>query len=99
MAAEPHKLYWNTQLVGVVTEAGYCDFPWVMGRFEARAVSERVREVLDWFAAQAEAEELSDPPFDTERLDEWVIVGADGGRYELLMPPLIDLDEGTAEWR
>ncbi|MFL5338669.1 MAG: hypothetical protein ACJ8F7_00760 [Gemmataceae bacterium] len=98
-AAAPHKLYWNSQLIGVITEATFSDFPWVIGRFEARRVSKRLRAVLNWFAAQAEADELQDPPFAAELVEGWVIVKADGSRHELLMPPLIDFDKGYAEWR
>jgi hypothetical protein len=99
MDAGPHKLYWRSQLIGVVTEAAFSDFPWVRGRFEARRVSKQVREVLDWFAVQAKIDELQDPPFSTNRVEGWVIEQFDGSRHELLMPPLVDFDEGTAEWR
>ena len=98
-AAAPHKLYWNSQLVGVIAEATFSDFPWVIGRFEVRRVSKRLREVLNWFAAQAQSDELQDPPFASELLEGWVIVQPDGGRHDLLMPPLIDFDKGFAEWR
>lgn len=98
-AAVPHKLYWRSQLVGVITEAAFSDFPWMIGRFESRRVSKRLREVLEWFAAQVEADELQDPPFASDLVENWVIVKPDGGRHELLMPPLIDFDMGSAEWR
>lgn len=53
MVVGPLKLYWKQQLVGVITEATWSDFPWIIGRFEARRVGKRLREVLAWFAAQA----------------------------------------------
>ena len=94
-----HRLYWNSQLVGVITEVTFSDFPWVIGRFQARRVGKRLRAVLDWFAAQAPDEEMQDPPFAPELLEAWVVVKPDGGRHELLMPPLIDFAKGFAEWR
>jgi hypothetical protein len=99
MAAGPFKLYWNSQLVGIITEAAFTSFPWVAGRFEARRVSKRLREVLDWFATQVDTHELHDPPFAPDLLSGWCVVDPDGERTELLAPPVIDFDKGTAEWR
>ena len=98
-AAAPHKLYWKSQLVGVITDATFSDFPWVIGRFEARRVGKRLREVLDWFVAQAESDEPLDPPFAADLLEGWVIVRPGGERHELFLPPLIDFAKGFAEWR
>ena len=99
MAPGPHKLYWKSQLVGVITEATFSDFPWMAGRFAARRLSTRVREVLDWVSAQADADDLQDPPFASDRVEGWAIVNPDGDRHELLMPPLVDFDKSIAEWR
>lgn len=99
MDTGPLKLFWKTKMVGVVTDATFSDFPWKAGRFEARKMSERLREVLDWFAAQAVADELLDPPFAVDLLEEWVIVDANGVRHELFLPPLIDFAKGIVEWR
>ena len=54
---------------------------------------------MDWFTARAEADESQDPPFAPDLVEGWVIVKPDGGRHELLMPPLIDFDKGLAQWR
>ncbi len=99
MAATTLKLYWNSRLVGVITGATFSDFPWVIGRFEPRRVPKRLREVSDWLAAQAEADEPLDPPFAPDLLDGWVVIKPDGSRHELLMPPLIDFDKGIIDWR
>lgn len=98
-AATPLKLYWNSHLLGVITGATFTDFPWVSGRFEARRVPKRLREVLDWFKTQAEVDDPPDPPFASDLLDGWVVIKPDGSRHELLMPPPIDFDNGFAEWR
>jgi hypothetical protein len=99
MAVGPLKLYWKHQLVGVIRDATFSDFPWIIGRFEARRVSKRLREVLAWFAAQAEADELQEPPFDADLVGNWAIVKPDRSRAELLLPPLVDFNKGFAEWR
>jgi len=99
VADGPLKLYWKNQLVGVIMDATWSDFPSVAGRFESRQVSQRLREVLKWFAAQAEGDELKDPPFEAELLENWAIVKPDRSQVELLIPPIIDFDRGLAEWR
>ena len=99
MATREHKLYWQSQLIGVIAGVTTTDYPWVRGRFEPRQVSEELREVLGWFAAQAEADDLQDPPFDPRLLEGWFIDNVEGERHELLVPPLIDFDQGVAEWR
>lgn len=98
-AGRPHELYWKEQLVGIITEVSFSDFPWLSGRFEPRSMSKPLQEVLDWCAAQAEADELQDPPFESDLMEAWVIVKPDGSRHELILPPLIDFTEGLAEWR
>jgi hypothetical protein len=95
----PAKLYWKKQLVGVISDATWLDFPWIIGRFEARRAGKQIREVLRWIAAQAEADELQDPPFDAEWTENWAIVKPDRSRVELLLPPIIDFRKGFAEWR
>lgn len=99
MAAGPLKLYWKRQLVGVITKPRWSDFPQIVGRFEARRLSKRLREVLAWFAAQADADELQDPPFDADLVESWAIVKPDGSRVELPLPPLVDFSKRLAEWR
>jgi hypothetical protein len=99
MAVAPLKLYWKKQLAGVITDATWSDFPWVSGRFEARRLGKRLREVLAWFAAQAEADHLEDPPFDPERVGNWALVKPDRSRVQLLLPPIVDFSKGLARWR
>ena len=99
MADGPLKLCWKEQLVGVITDATWSDFPWLSGRFEVRQMDEQQRQVLAWFAAQTEADELEEPPFAAEWIGNWAIVKADGSRVELLAPPIIDFSKGMAEWR
>jgi hypothetical protein len=99
MGLGPLKLYWKKQLVGVITDAAVSDFPWVSGHFQPGRVAKRLREVLEWFAAQAEADELRDPPFDADLVGNWAIVKPDRSRVELLLPPVVDFARGYAEWR
>jgi hypothetical protein len=99
MAADLLKLYWKKQLVGVITDATWSDFPWVVGRFEVRRIGKRLRDVLTWFAEQAEADELQEPPFDAEVIGNWAVVKPDRSRVELPLPPVVDFDRGLAEWR
>jgi hypothetical protein len=86
-------------LVGLITDVGGSDFPWMDGRFEARRLGKRLRAVLEWFAAQAEAEELEEPPFPPDLLENWAMVKPDRGRVELVGPPLVRFAEGVVEWR
>jgi hypothetical protein len=99
MTVGPLKLYWKNQLVGVITESTWSDFPWIAGRFEAQPIPNLLREVLTWFASQAKAEELQDPPFDADLVRNWAIVKPDQSRVELLLPPIVDFIKGLAEWR
>jgi hypothetical protein len=99
MSLGPLKLYWKKQLVGVITDVTSSDFPWNNGRFQARRMGRRLREVLEWLSTQAEADELQDPPFDAELVASWAIVKPDQTRVELLLPPIVDFHKGLAEWR
>ena len=100
MGAGPVQLLWGDHPVGVITEVGWADFPWRGGRFRPAArLNKRIRAVLDWFAAQAAADRLDEPPFPTELLDGWAIAGPDGRRVALDGVPLVDLARGTIEWR
>ncbi len=93
------ELYWKKQLVGVITGASWSDFPWISGKFEPRRLGKRLRALLEWFAEQAEADELEEPPFEPELLENWSIVKPDRSRVDLLCPPIIDFAAGVAEWR
>jgi hypothetical protein len=93
------ELHWKDQLVGVISDATVSDFPWLAGKFAAKRVSKQLREVMTWFAAQAEADELAEPPFGPELLEDWVIVKADGTWTVLDGVPLVDLKRGSIEWR
>lgn len=99
MAIGPLKLYWKKRLVGVINAVAWSDFPWASGRFEPRQLPRRLREVLEWFADQAEAAEPADPPFDADLVENWAIAKPDRSRVELLLPPIVDFDNGFVEWR
>ncbi len=99
MSVGPLKLYWKKQLVGVITDAGWSDFPWIAGTFDARRLGKRLRAVLEWFEEQTRADELAEPPFAPEWLQNWSIVKPDRSRIELLAPPLVDFARGIVQWR
>jgi hypothetical protein len=99
MPAGPLKLYWNKQLAGIISEAGWADFPWLAGKFEARRMSKPLRAVLEWFATQADADRLEEPPFAAELLEGWAVVKPDRNRVELPCPPIVRFTTGSVEWR
>ena len=93
------ELHWKDKRVGLISDAGVSDFPWLAGKFVVKRISKRLQTVLNWFAAQADAEELVEPPFDHDLLEHWTIVRSDGSRVELDCVPIVDLSKGTIEWR
>jgi hypothetical protein len=99
MAAGPFKVYWKRQLVGVITEVAWSDFPWIAGKWETRRLGKRLRGVLEWFEAQSEGDELKEPPFEPELLESWSLVKPDQTRVELIGPPIVHFADGSVEWR
>jgi hypothetical protein len=94
---EQYRLFCDDRLVGLITNAQWSDFPWVIGAFVSAAIDDDVREVIEWFAAIGDAEELVDTPFPDHLLNNWWIERLSGERKQVDVP-IIDLSEGTIEW-
>src|SRR5262249_46640480 len=93
------RLYWKKQLVGEITEYAGSNFPWFGGKIALMRMSQPLRTVLEWFASQATADDLEEPAFQDELLNNWSIVKPDGNRVELLGVPLVRIAQGLIEWR
>src|SRR5438067_700160 len=93
------RLYWKKQLIGEITDYSGSDFPWFGGTIALKRISQRLRTVLEWFAAQATADDLEEPALEDELLNNWSIVKPDGSRVELLGVPLVRIGQGLIEWR
>jgi hypothetical protein len=91
------KLFWKNQHIGNIGNANWSDFPWRVGKFVPIQVSKEVHTVLEWFASIAEADELADPPFEEELINNWWIETPEGKRINLIGVPLIEFNEGTIE--
>ena len=94
---EQYRLFCDGRLVGLITNAQWSDFPWVIGAFAPAAIDDDVREVIEWFAAIGDAEELTDPPFPDHLLNNWRLESPGGERQQVDVP-IIDLNKGTVEW-
>jgi hypothetical protein len=93
------RLYWKKQLVGEITEYVGSDFPWFGGKIALKRLSQPLRTALEWFATQATADELDEPEFEEDLLNNWSLVKPDGSRVELLGVPLVRIAQGLIEWR
>ena len=101
MSAEPieqYRLFCGSRLVGTISNVRWLDFPWPIGDFAPAAIDEDIRTVIAWFAAIGDAEELEDPPFPEPLLNDWWIERPGGDRKPVDVP-IIDLADGTIEWR
>ena len=94
-----HRLYWRDQLVGVVTDVGWTDFPWAGGKIMVGELSGEVRAVLEYIGRESKtADGLQDWPFADEMAEHWRIVQPDGKEVEI-MPPVVDFADGFVTWR
>jgi hypothetical protein len=94
-----HVLYWRDQLVGVVTDVGYVDFPWAGGTIALGELSGEVRAVLEYIDRESKTEDgVQDWPFSDEMVDGWRIVKPDGTEVDIL-PPVVDFDDNSVSWR
>ena len=94
---EQYRLFCNDRLVGLITNAQWSDFPWVIGSFAPAAIDEDVRQVIEWFAAIGDAEEPAGPLFPDYLLNNWWIERPSGERKQVDVP-ILDLSKGTVEW-
>jgi hypothetical protein len=84
MAAKGLRLFWTDQLVGVITDAGWSDFPWASGELAVHEMPGELRSALEWATAQARSEgPLEDPPFPGALLENWWVEKPDGSKTEI----------------
>lgn len=94
-----YLLYWRDQLVGVVTDVSWADFPWAGGTIAVSPLTDELRAVLEHIDRQSSTDEgLRDWPFPDELAEDWRIVKPDGKDIEIT-PPVIDFAEGYVTWR
>ncbi len=95
----PLQLFWKDQRVGRITDYGWSDFPWLVGKIALARVRPELRKVLRYVATKSATEEgLTDWPFDDELSVGWAAVDSSGARKEVSLP-VIDLSAGTVTWR
>ena len=70
-----YRVYWKDTHVGDVRNPRWDDFPWAVGDFTAANLTEQLAEVLEWFGnvAESDDDELPEPPFQPELMDNWFI--------------------------
>jgi hypothetical protein len=95
---QPRALMWNDQHVADLSHATWSDFPWQEARIVFVNLTPEIRLALEWLADVADADELTDPPFDAALLENWSVRSPTGEMREV-SPPVVDFDAGTAEWR
>jgi hypothetical protein len=94
-----HLLYWRDQLVGVITDVGWVDFPWAGGKIALGDMSDEIRTVLEYIDHESKTDEgLQDWPFPDELAEHWRVVKPDGKEVEI-MPPVVDFTDGVVTWR
>lgn len=95
-----YKLYWANTHVGNVRSPHWDDFPWAIGEFSVVNLSRQLAEVLDWFSnlADIDDDDLPDPPFPPELMDNWVIETPEGERKDISVP-IVDKKNQTITWR
>lgn len=99
MDEEKHLLYWRDQLVGIVTDVGWTDFPWAGGKVAIATLSDEVCAVLEYIDFESKTDDgVNDWPFPDELAEHWKIVKPDGTEVEI-MPPVVDFAEGFVTWR
>jgi hypothetical protein len=96
-ASEQLRLFCNGRLVGLITNAQWLDFPSVAGTFTPVDIDDDLRAVIEWFAAIGDADELTEPPFPPDLLENWWLEYPNGERRHVDVP-LIDVNAGRIEW-
>jgi hypothetical protein len=98
MDDESYQLCWMDQVVGIVTDIQCSDFPWAEGKLTVVGLSGQLRAVLAWLSEQVNSEDdLEDPPFPAELVENWFLVKADGTKHNIILPA-VDLVQGTVSF-
>jgi ribA/ribD-fused uncharacterized protein len=92
-------LMWKDTTIGSITGVAWSDFPWAEGQLTLATFPEKLRAVLAWFAAVVDEDDLPDPPFPDDLMENWAVVRDDGTRHALPLPPIVDFKAGTITWR
>ena len=95
-----YRIYWNATHVGDVRNPRWDDFPWAVGDFIPANLTQQLGEVLDWFGnvAESDDDQLPEPPFEPELLDNWFLETPEGERKPISVP-IVDKKSGTITWR
>ena len=96
-----YRVYWNDTHVGDVRDPRWEDFPWAVGVFTPANLTPQLAEVLEWFGNVAESyedDDLPEPPFEPELLDNWFVETPEGKR-EAISIPIVDKKTETIMWR
>lgn len=96
-----YKVYWNDIHVADVRNPRWDDFPWAVGDFTPANLTEQLSEVLEWFGNVAESDDdddLPEPPFQPELLDNWFVETPEGERKDISVP-IVDKKSQTISWR
>jgi hypothetical protein len=94
-----HLLYCRNQLVGVVINIGWTDFPEVGGKIAVSQLSNEVRTALEYIDQESKTEEgVHNWPFPDGLAEHWRIVKPDGTEVEI-MAPVVDFADGFVTWR
>ena len=95
-----YRVYWNDTHVGDVRNPRLDDFPWAVGNFTPTTLTRELAEVLEWFGnlAESDDDELSEPPFPPELIDNWFLETPEGERKAISVP-IVDKKSETITWR
>jgi hypothetical protein len=95
-----YRIYWNDTHVGDIRNPRWDDFPWAVGDFTPASLTPQLGEVLEWFGnlAQFDDEDLPEPPFELELLDNWFLETPEGERKPISVP-IVDKKSETITWR
>jgi hypothetical protein len=94
-----HQLFWREELVGIVTDVGWTDFPWAGGKITIGELSDEVRKVLEYIDCECKTEGgLQDWPFPEEYEENWRIIKPDGTEEEISFP-IVDFALSFVTWR
>ncbi|MEM7345020.1 MAG: hypothetical protein AAF485_12320 [Chloroflexota bacterium] len=100
MDKDHYRLYWKDQLIGVITNVGWSDFPWVGGDFTPAPMDSKLRKYLELLHNEAldDDEEPDELLFQEAFSTGWSIERPDGSKTKIFAP-MVDFAEGWIEWR
>lgn len=95
-----YRIYWKETHVGDVRNPRWDDFPWAVGDFSAADLNVELADVLEWFGnvAESDDDELPEPPFPAELIDNWFVETPEGTRKAISVP-IVDKKTETISWR